>query len=385
MNTSIAAYIEVNVICMIVSAIMFFLINQNRTVSFQIKRIMAVCLWILCISDIAAISLRGQMFEGARILIQISNLLYDLMVNVLPFTWMILVFSRIDFKPTKWQWTLFSIPLLLCFVLVVINPFTNVLFSINDKNEYVRGPFLAVNWALLWLYIVGSGIAAGFAVLKAVSPAKKQEYLPLIYFLLFPVIGGIAQMFFYGITAIQVGITLMMVLMTYKDQSDQITRDQLTGTNNRNALNDYVDYLIRRPSSHDMLVAMIDINAFKNINDKLGHDVGDIALADAAELLKEVTAKHKREMFLCRYGGDEFVLVSRNADDATVAELKESIKSASEKFNKNSGKPYEINFSVGCYVGGFGSQEAFSNALQTADAYMYEDKKSYYKKEQQSE
>ena len=76
-------------------------------------------------------------------------------------------------------------------------------------------------------------------------------------------------------------------------------------------------------------------------------------------LLKEVTAKHKREMFLCRYGGDEFVLVSRNADDATVAELKESIKSASEKFNKNSGKPYEINFSVGCYVGGFGSQEAF--------------------------
>lgn len=379
MDTNIAAYIEVNVICMIISAIMFFLINQNRTVSFQIKRVIAICLWVLCIADIAAISLRGQMFNGARALIQISNLLYDLMVSVLPFIWMIFVLSRIGYKPKKWFWVVICLPLVACVVIVAANPFTNFLFSINEKNEYVRGAGIIVNWILSWLYIALSGVFAGIAIARAKSHAKQLEYAPLLYFLAFPIIGAVGQMIFYGITAIQVGITLMVVLMTLKDQSDQITKDQLTGINNRNALNDYVDYLIRRPSKHDMLIAMIDINAFKNINDKFGHEVGDIALADAGDILKEVTAKHKREMFLCRYGGDEFVIVSRNADESMVAEIKEQIKSSSNKYNSSSHKPFKIEFSVGCYVGGFTSQEAFSNALQTADAYMYEDKKSYYK------
>lgn len=381
MNTNIAAYIEVNIICMIISAIMFFLINQNRTVSFQIKRIIAICLWVLCIADIAAISLRGQMFNGARVLIQISNLLYDLMINVLPFIWMIFVFSRIGLKPKKWQWAVLSIPLLVCFVFVATNPVTNFLFSINENNEYVRGPGIIPNWILSWLYIVLSGIFAGIAIGKAKSHAKQLEYLPLIYFLAFPIVGALAQMLFYGITAVQVGITLMVVMMTLKDQSDQITKDQLTGVNNRNALNDYIDYLIRRPSEKDMLVAMIDINSFKSINDKLGHEVGDLALSDAAEILKEVISKHKREMFLCRYGGDEFVIISRNAREEMATEIKETISQATKRFNSNNGKPYKIEFSVGCYIGGFSSQEAFSNALQTADAYMYEDKKSYYKKE----
>lgn len=379
MDTNIAAYIEVNVICMIISAIMFFLINQNRTVSFQIKRVIAICLWVLCIADIAAISLRGQMFNGARALIQISNLLYDLMVSVLPFIWMIFVLSRIGYKPKKWFWVAICLPLVACVVIVAINPFTNFLFSINEKNEYVRGAGIIVNWILSWFYIALSGVFAGIAIARAKSHAKQLEYAPLLYFLAFPIIGAVGQMIFYGITAIQVGITLMVVLMTLKDQSDQITKDQLTGINNRNALNDYVDYLIRRPSKRDMLIAMIDINAFKNINDKFGHEVGDIALADAGDILKEVTAKHKREMFLCRYGGDEFVIVSRNADESMVAEIKEQIKSSSNKYNSSSHKPFKIEFSVGCYVGGFTSQEAFSNALQTADAYMYEDKKSYYK------
>lgn len=382
MDTNIAAYIEVNIICMIISAIMFFLINQNRTVSFQIKRVIAICLWILCIADIAAISLRGQMFNGARALIEISNLLYDLMVSVLPFIWMIFVLSRIGYKPKKWLWALITLPLLACIVIVVINPFTDFLFSINEKNEYVRGPGIIANWILSWLYIILSGVFAGIAIARAKSHAKQLEYAPLLYFLAFPILGAAGQMLFYGITAIQVGITLMIVMMTLKDQSDQITKDQLTGINNRNALNDYVDYLIRRPSKHDMLIAMIDINSFKNINDKFGHEVGDIALADAGDILKEITSKHKREMFLCRYGGDEFVIVCRNADESMVAEIKAQIKAASKKYNSTSHKPFKIEFSVGCYVGGFSSQEAFSNALQTADAYMYDDKKSYYQKEQ---
>lgn len=372
----VSAYVEVNIICMVISAVIFFLINQNRTTSFAIKKTLVIGLWILCISDIAAILLRGQMFEGARTWIMISNLVYDLMISVLPFVWLILVAHRLGFVPNNWQKALLTLPLVACIVFVAMTPFTGFLFTINNQNEYVRGPGLFVSWILIWFYIVVSGVAALVAIAKEKRPAKKQEYYSLVYLLVLPVIGSLCQMFFYGVTANQVGITMMLILMTFKDQSDQITKDQLTGINNRNALFDYVHYVVRRNPNKETMVMMIDIDSFKAINDDFGHDVGDSALVDFAEILKESALKNRGRLFICRYGGDEFVVIGQNCDYVIANELKEAIKLASEKLNKDGKRPYKLSFSVGVSVGCLANEEAFSEALQVADAGMYEEKKA---------
>ena len=66
-----------------------------------------------------------------------------------------------------------------------------------------------------------------------------------------------------------------------------------------------------------MCTNMIDVNDFKQINDKFGHIAGDRALQFVADALRNVA--DKRRGFCARYGGDEFVLIINDAADIQTA------------------------------------------------------------------
>lgn len=84
--------------------------------------------------------------------------------------------------------------------------------------------------------------------------------------------------------------------------------DEVTGLVNRNMMTQHLEQLInhakRDPSS--IVLYMLDIDRFKNINDSLGHTFGDSLLQEVASRLKE----HFRDSdMVCRFGGDEFVIL----------------------------------------------------------------------------
>ena len=99
----------------------------------------------------------------------------------------------------------------------------------------------------------------------------------------------------------------------------QAIRDPLTGLFNRNYLDETLRREISRSARHQtpLCVAMLDIDGFKAFNDTYGHHAGDILLKALAEFfLKQLRASD----IVCRYGGDEFVLVLPDTDSQQVAE-----------------------------------------------------------------
>jgi diguanylate cyclase (GGDEF)-like protein/PAS domain S-box-containing protein len=93
----------------------------------------------------------------------------------------------------------------------------------------------------------------------------------------------------------------------------QSVRDALTGLYNRRYLEEILEREVRRATraSQSLGVLMIDLDHFKNFNDTYGHDAGDAVLRETgASLTKGIRA----EDFVCRFGGEEFVVILPTAN-----------------------------------------------------------------------
>ena len=117
----------------------------------------------------------------------------------------------------------------------------------------------------------------------------------------------------------------VFALLTHQQQSllqGYATQDALTGLGNRRAMDEELSLCVEdyeRAQTPATLI-VIDLDFFKMVNDKFGHNVGDKVLIDLAELLARRVRKTDRAF---RFGGEEFVVLARNtslADALVIAE-----------------------------------------------------------------
>lgn len=103
------------------------------------------------------------------------------------------------------------------------------------------------------------------------------------------------------------------------DLAFHATHDALTGLGNRALFEDHLRHDVELAKRHNQLLAVlfIDLDEFKPINDTLGHAIGDQVLIHAARRLEKVI---RTSDTLCRFGGDEFVLLLPDLSDAQQAE-----------------------------------------------------------------
>ena len=142
----------------------------------------------------------------------------------------------------------------------------------------------------------------------------------------------------------------------------QSRTDELTQIGNRYALFDYFE----AESKDDKIVALFDIDDFKNINDKYGHVTGDFILKRVAELATE----NLKDSFVCRYGGEEFVVVFNSDNfDAVIEEL--------ETFRKNIEKETfefenaKINLTITIGISQYKDDISLEKWVELADEKMY--------------
>jgi diguanylate cyclase (GGDEF)-like protein len=93
---------------------------------------------------------------------------------------------------------------------------------------------------------------------------------------------------------------------------NQSIRDPLTGLFNRRYMEETLERELRRAerNEHPLCVVMLDLDRFKGFNDTFGHDTGDVALAEFGRLLR---SSLRGADVVCRYGGEEFVLILPDA------------------------------------------------------------------------
>jgi diguanylate cyclase (GGDEF)-like protein len=160
-----------------------------------------------------------------------------------------------------------------------------------------------------------------------------------------------------------------------------VTRiDPLTGLGNRLRLDEELATATARASRYgnDCVVALLDLDHFKGYNDTLGHVAGDAALrAIAVALATSVRAAD----IVCRYGGDEFVVVMPEQSLEGAARAAERIRRAIEDLGLHyptpSG-PQVLTVSAGIALLGRGAAQDADEVLKAADAALYRAKGAGY-------
>lgn len=258
------------------------------------------------------------------------------------------------------------LPLFITLVLSCVSVHWNVLFSIDGNNIYHRGKFFIIMAAISFFFI-------GYTLGVVIANRKKlqaREFQTLLFFPAPPIIGGIIQTLFYGVSLIWVSATVSLLIIFINFQNDQLNTDFLTGLYNRRQLDDYLHSKCQNPHHREIAGLMIDLDSFKAINDTYGHDCGDRALKDVAEILKATFGKSD---FVARFGGDEFVVIMETNErtdlDRAVTRLRENVA----RFNARKAVPYELSLSIGCDCY-FPKGRTSANYLKHIDELMYADK-----------
>lgn len=144
------------------------------------------------------------------------------------------------------------------------------------------------------------------------------------------------------------------------------TTDPLTGLFNRRALDARLGVLIEQQAPFALIIA--DIDHFKRINDTHGHDVGDRALKVLAATLKQCVRRHD---LVCRFGGEEFVVLLVGLDVAGALEIIERVRSELPRATARASVP---TFTLSAGIVDHGEADDADALLRTADQLLYEAK-----------
>jgi diguanylate cyclase (GGDEF)-like protein len=153
--------------------------------------------------------------------------------------------------------------------------------------------------------------------------------------------------------------------------------DVLTGAYNREFMAQRLPIEIETALSHEqpLSVAMVDVDHFKDINDRYGHDAGDEVLAEIARRLRSAI---RGGDVLIRYGGEEFVVLLPRADAGKAWEVGERMRArVAVKTIEVGGIDHMIRISVGiAQMRGGKTGESPNELVRRADAAMYQAKKA---------
>lgn len=168
------------------------------------------------------------------------------------------------------------------------------------------------------------------------------------------------------------GETLQSLWQRNRELAEIAMLDGLTGLLNRRGfliVAQELFYLAQRKKAN-IAIFMIDIDHFKKINDRYGHPRGDTVLREVAKSLKTTVRKSD---VLCRYGGEEFVILFPEILSSAVPKMAEKIRKGVEK-SRPKGIPVTISIGVKQGVIQKDSDKIFFSWISKADKQLYQAK-----------
>lgn len=264
---------------------------------------------------------------------------------------------------------IFMIPAIFIIGLVVTSPFTHLVFYYNEEGVYQQGDLYFVMLAAGFFYLA---LAAGraYADLKnAKTASQRKEHLYLMFFLIFPVIAGVIDLFIPHLPVMEWSVLLAIILVYLTLQQSQIYTDALTGLYNRRATDELLAEKLPSVNENDPLhVLVADIDGFKKVNDEYGHNEGDRALrAIASEIKAFADANH---LHAARWGGDEFLLLADRKSALEPEAVVQAITARIEALNDRGDFPFRLRLSIG--------HSTLADPAKHIEAAIYEADQSMY-------
>lgn len=195
--------------------------------------------------------------------------------------------------------------------------------------------------------------------------------------------GGFVALFAISGLAVLAALGLSVALLIRRHRvhaalADAVYTDPLTGARNRRFLDDCCAEGCRRPNRHKV-VAMVDLDRFKMINDTWGHDVGDLLLVTVAERLAATAAGFvvdgdEASADVIRLGGDEFAVVIQSPVGLSVDRIERSLRRINGPVDVGLDEPVELEMSLGLVD--TTEPADLGDLLKGADLASYEDKRT---------
>lgn len=159
-------------------------------------------------------------------------------------------------------------------------------------------------------------------------------------------------------------------LKVANNRIEELTRkDPLTGLFNRRYLSEHLSRALNLAARKDLDLSliMIDIDYFKNINDKFGHDIGDKVLKKLAEIYTDAI---RNEDFLARFGGEEFIIVLESTKIEEAVTIAEKLRVKLEKAEIIVNKTVTASFGITQ----FKTNDTQESIIKRADIALYQAK-----------
>ncbi len=261
-----------------------------------------------------------------------------------------------------------AISSIISIILCIFSLFNKGVFYIDENNFYRRGHLFLLNAVFYYLYYI---IVYGQLIYERKN-IRKGDLLSILSFGILPAIAGVIQTLNTNKAHIWLAISFSCLIIYLNIQNSEINQDYLTGLYNRRQLDMYLRNSIKNYNGKEsLLLIMIDIDFFKEINDFYGHMEGDSALKYTADILVD---SFRSEDFISRYGGDEFVIIVKYCKGNCSESIVNRLKANFQEFNKLGLKPYEMNISIGWGIYDLDLNMTADEFIMHVDQLMYKDK-----------
>lgn len=184
----------------------------------------------------------------------------------------------------------------------------------------------------------------------------------------------------FGSILMSMTFTISLILITNRRVNDRLhalaTTDPLTSAMNRRAFYSASQPLLAalKRDSGQLAVCLLDLDHFKDLNDRYGHDVGDRVLQGFAGLVRQ---KLRDGDLFARYGGEEFVILLQHSSPEQARQAMERLQQACARLDiLVNAEPVPVTFSAGvCCVKG-GRTVTLEELLKAADIALYRAKEA---------
>ena len=241
----------------------------------------------------------------------------------------------------------------------------SVVVALSYVSERILARLTIVSWATI----------SAVAVLSELIPSFPSSTLPAWYDSFFRVaslsIAAAVVLILLWQFHVRLMGTLRQARVAEQHLQYEVTHDMLTGLPNRALLTDRLGRAMKRAQkdlSYTFAVLFLDLDRFKNVNDSLGHDVGDLLLEEVSRRLQACI--HPTDT-VARLGGDEFVMLLEDiADPENAVEIAERVQDELRVPSKLYGYELFTTASIGIISSptGYDSPEEL---LRDADTAMY--------------
>jgi len=231
-------------------------------------------------------------------------------------------------------------------------------FSVRLANRHVAGIAMSVISALLYFIVLR--ITHSTVSIYPISEGLQNTLMGVNSLVVF-----IVCAYFYSM--------LTGIANYYEEElSRQANHDKLTGLVNRFYLIDYLQQVYDAGKMENYWLAIVDIDDFKMINDRFGHNCGDFVLKSMTSIIESCCG----DLTACRWGGEEFVMVGAmpGGKEAETAILETIRKTVSEREFVYDGNRIKLTITIGAAP--YLNNQTIDEWINVADERLYTGKHS---------